>query len=219
MALASICTNSFPSQASDESIEGVFHLIALFIGDAALDGIADDIAYQNADVCIFQLFRHLSHVDRHRPVVLGITVGVNQFGLSFAHGLRPGMAHLKSGVQLILKSSGHFISNVLAEVQMNVKGGLRLLLCSFAGYGIFIVAPGDRHRYGVLLEKADAVVPVQELRIIFINDLRDGRIKISTGIADEAHSGSQHVIPVLARTETLVHHSDALADINLNFQA
>lgn len=47
--------------------------------------------------------------------------------------------------QLSLESAGHFVRHVLAEVQMNVKRCLRLLLGTFAGNGKFVVVPNDRH--------------------------------------------------------------------------
>ena len=61
---------------------------------------------------------------------------------------------------------------------------------------MLVITPGYGNCNGVLLEEADAVVPVEQLRVILINDFSDGRIEIATSIADEAHVAPQHVVAI-----------------------
>ena len=52
--------------------------------------------------------------------------------------------------------------------------------------------------------------------VVLIDDFGDGRVEISASIADEAHLGSQHVIPIGTRTVSFVHHYDDLTEIYIS---
>lgn len=202
-------------QARLERIEGVFDLVSFLVGNAAIHGVVNGVAHQNPNAGVFQVLIHLLHVDGHLAVFVCIPVRFEQFFLCVAQFGRFVPMKFQGGAQLSLESAGHFVRHVLAEVQMNVKRRLRLLLGTFAGNGKFVVVPHDRHGYGVLLEIADAVVPVQQRRVVLVNDVGYGAVEVAAGVADEAHVVAQHVVPVGIRAVPLVHHQRYLAEVDV----
>lgn len=65
-------------------------------------------------------------------------------------------------------------------------------------------------------EVADAVVPVQQCRVVLVDDVGDGAVEVAAGVADETHVVAQHVVPVGIRAVSLVHHLSDLTEVDIS---